>query len=134
MLTKMKFEFKGREGTGLKVINDMLSKERFADVSLENFEGYLETVHNYYPDGTEKSVFYRYGFDEILFSCEMAEESEGRCFQIASEVIDDGATSEQIFERWKREYPKRRMRSQTQISFSEIKKNASVILYYIDAE
>ena len=75
------------------------------------------------------SVTYRFGFDFLTLNCTMDTDSDGLRYQIAVEVVPDHENSDQIHQRWMKDYPDRKMRSQTTMHFTSEKKKVSVILY-----
>ena len=92
-------------------------------------KGYLVTCLELEPDGKEMSVTYRFGFDFLTLNCTMHTDSDGSRYQIAVEVVPDNENSDQIHQRWMKDYPDRKMHSQTVMHFTNEKKKVSVILY-----
>lgn len=92
-------------------------------------KGYLVTCREFDPDGKEMSVTYRFGFDFLTLNCTMDTDSDGSRYQIAVEVVPDNENSDQLHQRWMKDYPDRKMRSQTVMHFTNEKKKVSVILY-----
>ncbi len=109
------YDFKGRKASDLMQINRILSTMSLESLTIEDFDGYLETT----KDGDGNITHLRYGLDSGTLVCKRARGRKGHSYLIETVVVDSsaGLDHDEYIDYWREANPKRVIRTVITVGF-----------------